>query len=76
MDYGQHTPYTRVQHSTFSYNVLMHWYTCKYLLNTLGRAVEQFVVYLDKQAKVSSRGRSTSHVKSTQSIKMCYDEMM
>ena len=41
--------------------VLMHWYTCKQsLLNTLGRAVEQLAVCLAKQAKVSSRGQSTT----------------
>ena len=38
----------------------MHWYTCKSLLNTLGRAVEQLAVCLAKQAKVSSRGQSTT----------------
>ena len=35
----------------------MHWYTCKSLLNTLGKAVEQLVRYHAKQAKVSSRGQ-------------------
>ena len=39
----------------------MHWYTCKSLLDTLGRAAEQFAVFLE-QAKVSSQGQSTSHV--------------
>ena len=29
----------------------MYWYTCKSLLNTLGRAVKQFAVCLTKQAK-------------------------
>ena len=38
----------------------MHWHTCKSLLNTLGRAVEQLAGYLAKQAKVSSRGQSTT----------------
>ena len=38
----------------------MHWYTCKSLLNTLGRAVEQLAGCLAKQAKVSSRGQSTT----------------
>ena len=39
-----------------SLRVLMHWYTCIYLLNTLGSAVEQLVVHLSiaKQATVSS----------------------
>jgi len=32
----------------------MHWYTCKSLLNTLGKAVEQLVRYLAKQEKASS----------------------
>ena len=41
----------------------MHWYTCKSLLNTLGRAVEQFAVCLAKQVKVSSQGQSTTHAK-------------
>ena len=38
----------------------MHWHTGKSLLNTLGRAVEQLVGCLAKQAKVSSRGQSTT----------------
>ena len=29
----------------------MHWYPCKSLLNTLGRAVEQLAGYLPKQSK-------------------------
>ena len=29
----------------------MHWYTCKSLLNTLGRAIEQLAGYLPKQSK-------------------------
>ena len=40
--------------------VLMNWHTCKSLLNTSGRAVEQFAGCLAKQAKVSSRGQSTT----------------
>ena len=35
----------------------MHWYTCKSLLNTLGRAVEQLAGCLAKQTKVSSRSQ-------------------
>ena len=38
----------------------MQWYTCKSLLNTLGRAVEQLAGCLAKQAKVSSQGQSTT----------------
>ena len=38
----------------------VHWYTCKSLLNTLGRVVEQLAVCLAKQAKVSSWGQSTT----------------
>ena len=38
--------------------VLMHWYTCKCLPNTLGRAVEQLAGCLAKETKVSSRGQS------------------
>ena len=41
----------------------MHWYTCKSLLNTLARAVEQLAVRLAKQAykvSASSRGQSTT----------------
>ena len=41
-------------------NVLMHGHTCKSLLNTLGRAVEQLAGCLAKQAKVSRRGQSTT----------------
>ena len=39
-----------------SLRVLMHWYTCIYLPNTLGSAVEQLAVHLSiaKQATVSS----------------------
>ena len=36
----------------------MDWYTCKSLLNTLGRAVEELTGCLAKQAKLSSRGPS------------------
>ena len=49
--------------------VLMHWYTCKSLLNTLGRAAEQFPVCLGKQAKVSSRGQSTSRQSQHEALK-------
>ena len=38
----------------------MNWHTCKSLLNTSGRAVEQFAGCLAKQAKVSTRGQSTT----------------
>ena len=38
-----------------------HWYTCKSLLNTLGRAVEQLAVCL---AEVSSQGQSTTVMQS------------
>ena len=38
----------------------MHWHTCKSLLNTLERAVEQLAGFLAKQAKVSGRGQSTT----------------
>ena len=34
--------------------VLMHWHTCKSLLNTLGIAVKQLAGFFAKQAKVSS----------------------
>ena len=44
--------------------------------NTLGRAVEQLVVCLAKQAKVSSRGQSTSHAKPARSVKMSYEYLM
>ena len=37
----------------------MHWYTCKCLLNTLGRAVEQLAGCLAKETNVSSQGQST-----------------
>ena len=37
----------------------MRWYTCKCLLNTLGRAVEQLAECIAKE-KVSSRGQSTT----------------
>ena len=38
----------------------MHWYTCKCLLNTLERAVEQLAGCLAKETKVSTRGQSTT----------------
>ena len=41
--------------------VLMHWYTCKSLLNTLGRVVEQLAGCLAKQSKSQqSRSKYTS----------------
>ena len=49
----------------------MHWYTCKSLLNTLGRAVEQLAVCLAKQAKVSSRGQSTTVMQSKRETLKC-----
>ena len=55
----------------------MHWYTCKSLLNTLARAVEQSDVFLAKQAKVSSRGQSTTAMqKPARSVKMSYEYLM
>ena len=36
------------------------WHSCKSLLNTLGRAVEQLAGCLPKQAKVSSQDQSTT----------------
>ena len=53
-----------------------HWYTCKSLLNTLGRAVEQLTVCPAKQTKVSSRGQSTSHAKPAQSVKTSYEYLI
>ena len=38
----------------------MHWYTCKCLLNTLGRAVEQLAGCLAKEPKVSSENGKLS----------------
>ena len=38
----------------------MHYYTCKSLLNTSARAVEQLAGCLAEQAEVSSRGQSTT----------------
>ena len=35
----------------------MHWHTWKFLLNTLGRAVEQLAGCLAKQAEVTGRGQ-------------------
>ena len=46
----------------------MHWYTCKSLLNTLGRAVEQLARCLAKQAKVSSRGQSTTAMRNQRKV--------
>ena len=51
----------------------MHCYTSKSLLNTLESAVEQLVVCLAKQAKVSSRGQSTTvNQARARSFKMSY----
>ena len=47
-------------HSCWDLWVLMHWYTCKCLLNTLERAVEQLAGCLAKETQVSSRGQSTT----------------
>ena len=43
---------TRVDHNLCQFNlsVQMHWHTCKSLLNTLERAVEQLAVCIAKQA--------------------------
>ena len=38
----------------------MHWYTCKCLLNTLEKTVEQLAWCLAKETKLSSRGQSTT----------------
>ena len=38
----------------------MHLYTCKCLLNTLGRAVQQLAECLAKETKGSTRGQSTT----------------
>ena len=54
-----HTRTCRVGHNfcnlyeEFYVNIwaLMHWYTCKSLLSTVGRAVEQLAGYFAKQAK-------------------------
>ena len=62
----------------------MHWHTCKSLLNTLGRAVEQLAGYLAKQAKVSSRGQSTTGMQihslaretSSRAAKLSYEYLM
>ena len=53
---------TFVTHMDFCWDlwVLMHWYTCKCLLNILERAVEQLAGCLTKETKVSSRGQSTT----------------
>ena len=42
--------------------VLMHWYTCQSLLNTLGSAVEHLAVCLSKQASQQWRSLYNSHV--------------
>ena len=54
----------------------MHWHTCKSLLNTLGRAIEQFPVCLDKQAKVSSRGQSTNCQSKQEALKCVVNILM
>ena len=56
--------------------ILIHWHTCKSLLNTLGRAVEQLAVCLAKQAKVSSRGQSTTVVQSQHKALKCLNIRM
>ena len=62
--------YTRVGHNLCNPNgfllsfvnlwVLIYLYTCKSLLNTIGRTVEQLAVCLARQAKVSSWDQSTT----------------
>ena len=49
----------------------MHWYTCKYLLNTLGSAVEQLAVCLAKQAAVEVKVQQ-----SVRSVKMSYEYLI
>ena len=63
----------------------MNWHTCKSLLNTSGRAVEQLAGCLAKQAKVSSRGQSRTasaklscqytRLKNIKNVKGCRDGM-
>ena len=54
----------------------MHWYTCKSLLNTLARAVEQLAGCLAQQAKVSNRGQSTKTASPARRVKMYHEYLM
>jgi len=48
---------------------MLYWYTCKSLLNTLGRAVEQLVVCLAMLAKEQqSRSKYNSHATPNSSL--------
>ena len=51
-----------------------HVYTCKFLLNILGRAVEQLAVCLVKSQQSTSK--YNSHAKPVRSAEMYYNEMM
>ena len=50
--------------------VLMHWHTCKSLLNTLGRAVEQLAGCLAKQAEVTRSRSKYNSCKAARRVKM------
>ena len=56
----------------------MHWYTCKSLLNTLERAVEQLAGCLAKILKQNSavEVKSTTAVMPAQRVKMCYEYLI
>ena len=55
----------------------MHWYTCKSLLNTLGRAVEQLAGCLAKQAKSAVEVKvQQSCAKPARSVKMSYEYLI
>ena len=49
----------------------MHWYTCKSLLKILGSTAKQLALCLAKQAKVSSRGQSTTVLQSQREALEC-----
>ena len=50
----------------------MNWYTCKSLLNTLGRALEQLVGCLAKQRQKSAvEVKVQQHTTPAERVKMC-----
>ena len=56
----------------------MHLYTCKSLLNTLGRAVEELAGCLAKQSKVkvsSLEVKLQQHAMPARRVKMYYNKM-
>ena len=54
----------------------MYWFTCRSLLNTLGRAVEQLAGCLAKQQKSAVEVKVQQHAIPAQRVKMYYEYLI